>query len=78
VVPSENPTASVLVNDPMLQIAEEVLGERLGDSGIADVDLDMVQVGLHQNFSHLTLFLSMPFCTRTFLTFWMVSPPPQT
>jgi hypothetical protein len=45
---------------------------------IADVDLQVIDLGLHQNFSHFTLFRSMPFWTSTSRTLLMVSPPPQT
>src|SRR5215471_9411826 len=66
------------MNDPVLQIPEQILVKRQGARGITDVQLHVIEGGLHQNFSHFTLFLSIPFRTRTSRTCWMVSPPPHT
>src|SRR5689334_15974481 len=67
-----------LVHGAVVEVAEEGLVERERAGRVADVDLDVVDLGLHQNFSHLTLLRSMPFFTSTSRTRLMVSPPPQT
>src|ERR1700730_4468641 len=54
-----------LVDRTVLEGAEQLLVERQRDRRVADVDLEMIELGLHQNFSHFTLFRSMPFVTST-------------
>src|SRR5215467_11906535 len=68
----------LLMNDPVLQIPKEILVERQGPRGVTHVQLHVIEGSLHQNFSHFTLFRSIPFRTSTSRTFWMVSPPPHT
>src|SRR5262249_28084791 len=67
-----------LVHDAILQIPEEILVERQGPRGVTHIQLHVIEGGLHQNFSHFTLFRSIPFRTSASRTFWMVSPPPHT
>src|ERR1700731_633576 len=75
--PREPGDRVALVDGAVLEVPKEGLveGERAG--GIADVDLEVIDLGLHQNFSHFTLLRSMPFFTSTSRTRLMVSPPPQ-
>src|SRR5690242_157006 len=66
-----------LVHRPIVQVAEERLVEGKRAGRVANVDLDVVDLRPHQNFSHFTLLRSMPFLTSTSRTRLMVSPPPQ-
>src|SRR6266436_5634396 len=76
--PREAGDRVALVDGAVFEVTEEGLVEGKGAGGIADVDLEVIDLGLHQNFSHFTLLRSMPFFTRASRTRLMVSPPPQT
>src|SRR5262245_54890726 len=67
-----------LVDRAVLEVAQQLAVERQGDLRIAHVDLQVVNLRLHQNFSHFTLLRSIPFLTSTSRTLLIVSPPPQT
>src|SRR4029453_7622561 len=66
-----------LVDRAVLEVAQQLTVERQGSLPIAPIYLEVVDLSLHQNFSHFTLLRSIPFLTSTSRTLLIVSPPPQ-